>query len=110
MAVERDAAGALRVRVWEDETRLHRPSVDTLFASVAVAAPGRAVAVVLTGMGSDGAEGMKRIRDGGGRGLVESAETAVIDGMPGAARAAAERSLPLGRIAAAVAELCGGGR
>jgi len=106
MAVEREGGG-LRVRVWDDDTRLHRPSVDTLFASVAQAAPGRAVGVVLTGMGSDGAEGMRLIRAGGGRGLVESAESAVIDGMPGAARAMAERSLPLCDIARAVAELCG---
>jgi len=102
--------GELRVRVWDDETQLHRPSVDTLFASVARAVPGRAVGVVLTGMGNDGAEGLRLIREGGGRGLVESAETAVIDGMPAAARGVAERSLPLDQIAAAVAELCGGGR
>jgi len=106
MAVER-GGGDLRVRVWDDDTRLHRPSVDTLFASVAQAAPGRSVGVVLTGMGSDGAEGLRLIREGGGRGLVESAESAVIDGMPGAARAVAERSLPLCDIARAVAELCG---
>lgn len=107
MAVERDG-GALRARVWDDDTRLHRPSVDTLFESVARAAPGRAVGVVLTGMGNDGAEGLRLIRAGGGRGLVESAESAVIDGMPAAARAVAERSLPLCDIARAVAELCGG--
>lgn len=106
MGVEQ-GGGGLRVRVWDDATRLHRPSVDTLFASVARAAPGRAVGVVLTGMGNDGAEGLRLIRAGGGRGLVESAESAVIDGMPGAARAVAERSLPLCDIARAVAELCG---
>lgn len=109
MSVERDGA-LLRIRVWDDDTCLHRPSVDTLFDSVARAAPGRAVGVILTGMGSDGTEGLRKIREGGGRALVESAETAVIDGMPGAAREIAERSLPLPAIAAAVAELCGGGR
>jgi two-component system chemotaxis response regulator CheB len=60
-------------------------------------------------MGSDGAEGLARIRRAGGRTLVESAETAVIDGMPRAARPHAERSLALGRIAPALAEMCGGG-
>jgi two-component system chemotaxis response regulator CheB len=102
--------GGLRVRVWDDGgERLHRPSVDLLFASVAEAAGARAVGVVLTGMGSDGADGLARIRRAGGRALVESAETAVIDGMPRAARPHAERSLALGRIAPALAEMCGGG-
>ncbi|HLL46251.1 MAG TPA: chemotaxis-specific protein-glutamate methyltransferase CheB [Longimicrobiaceae bacterium] len=109
MAVVRDDGGGLRVRVWDDGgERLHRPSVDLLLSSVAEAAGARAVGVVLTGMGSDGAEGLARIRRAGGRALVESAETAVIDGMPGAARPHAERSLALGRIAPAVAEMCGG--
>jgi two-component system chemotaxis response regulator CheB len=102
--------GTLRLRVWDDHgERLHRPSVDLLLTSAADVVGPRAVGVVLTGMGSDGAEGLARIRAAGGRTLVESAETAVIDGMPGAARPHAERSLPLGRIAAAVAEICGGG-
>ncbi|MET0396864.1 MAG: chemotaxis-specific protein-glutamate methyltransferase CheB [Longimicrobiaceae bacterium] len=102
--------GGLRVRVWDDGgERLHRPSVDLLFSSVAEAAGARAVGVVLTGMGSDGADGLARIRRAGGRALVESAETAVIDGMPRAARPHAERSLALGRIAPALAEMCGGG-
>jgi two-component system chemotaxis response regulator CheB len=109
MTVVRDDAGGLRVRVWDDGgERLHRPSVDLLLSSVAEAAGAHSVGVVLTGMGSDGAEGLARIRRAGGRALVESAETAVIDGMPGAARPHAERSLALGRIAPAVAEMCGG--
>ncbi|HEX8272325.1 MAG TPA: chemotaxis-specific protein-glutamate methyltransferase CheB [Longimicrobiaceae bacterium] len=110
MTVARDADGALRVRVWDDAgARLHRPSVDLLLGSVAEAVGARAVGVVLTGMGNDGAEGLARIRQAGGRALVESAETAVIDGMPRAARPHAERSLALGRIAPALAEMCGGG-
>ena len=110
MTVARDADGALRVRVWDDAgERLHRPSVDLLLGSVAEAAGARSVGVVLTGMGSDGAEGLARIRRAGGRALVESAETAVIDGMPRAARPHAERSLALGRIAPALVEMCGGG-
>lgn len=110
MTVHRAADGGLRVRVWDDgKERLHRPSVNLLFESVAEACGARAVGVVLTGMGSDGAEGLARIRAAGGRALVESAETATIDGMPSAARPWAERSLPLERIAPALAELAGGG-
>lgn len=107
MSVERGADGSLSVRIWDEPGHLHRPSVDVLFRSVARAAGARSVAVVLTGMGNDGAEGAALIRGAGGRTLVESAETAVIDGMPGAARAVAEQDLPLGRIAAALALLCG---
>jgi len=107
MSVERAADGSLHVRIWDEPGRLHRPSVDVLFSSVARAAGARSVAVVLTGMGNDGAEGAALIRNAGGRTVVESAETAVIDGMPGAARAVAEQDLPLGRIAAALALLCG---
>lgn len=103
------ADGGLRVRVWDDHgERLHRPSVNLLLESVAEACGARAVGVVLTGMGSDGAEGLARIRAAGGRALVESAETATIDGMPAAARPFAEWSLPLERIAPALAELVGG--
>lgn len=109
IAVER-ANGALRVRVWEDRTQILRPCVDTLFASVVRACGPRVVGVVLTGMGSDGAQGLRQIRAAGGRTLVESAETAVIDGMTAAARPFAERVLPLGAVAGAVAALCGVGR
>jgi two-component system chemotaxis response regulator CheB len=107
MSVERGGDGSLSVRIWDEPGHLHRPSVDVLFRSVARAAGARSVAVVLTGMGSDGAEGAALVRGAGGRTLVESAETAVIDGMPGAARAVAEQDLPLGRIAPALALLCG---
>jgi two-component system chemotaxis response regulator CheB len=99
--------GELRLRVWADRAQLHHPSVDVLLRTAARHAGPRAVGVVLTGMGSDGAAGLAEIREAGGRTLVESAETAVIDGMPGAARPHAERSLPLGQIAAALAQLCG---
>jgi len=61
----------------------------------------RALGVVLTGMGSDGTEGLRAIRERGGLTLAESAETCVIFGMPKAAIDAGviERTLPLDRIA-----------
>ena len=71
----------------DDEPRaaLHRPSVDVLMASVAKAYGARSLGVVLTGMGSDGVEGLRAIRQAGGRTLAESEESCVIYGMPKAA-------------------------
>lgn len=64
-----------------DDT-LHRPSVDVLFESAAKACGSKALAFVLTGMGRDGALGSTRIKNTGGRVVVESEETAVVFGMP----------------------------
>ncbi len=78
---------------------LHRPSVDELLASVAHSHGPRALGIVLTGMGQDGAAGLLKLRRAGGRTLAESPETAVIYGMPKAAleNGGAERSVPLHR-------------
>ena len=58
------------------------PSVDVLFNSVAAAYGSRAVGVLLTGMGDDGADGMLHIHDQGGTTIAESEQTAVVFGMP----------------------------
>jgi two-component system chemotaxis response regulator CheB len=74
--------------VWlDDEPRsaLHRPSIDVLMGSVARVYGKKVLGVVLTGMGSDGVEGLRAIREAGGRALAESEETCVIYGMPKAA-------------------------
>jgi len=91
-------------RVWlDDEPRsaLHRPSVDVLMASVAKGYGEHAMGVVLTGMGSDGVEGLRAIREAGGMTLAESEETCVIYGMPKAAVEAGvvDRAVPLTRVA-----------
>lgn len=109
LRVER-ADDGLRVRVPAQPDRfLHRPSVDQLLASVASAAGPRAVGIVLTGMGQDGAEGLAELRRAGGRTLAESEESAVIYGMPRAAREHAERVLPLDAVPRAILELFGAG-
>ena len=105
VVVER-SGGDLVVRLRHSGDRLlHRPSVNALFLSAAEATGSRTIGVVLTGMGQDGAEGLAAIGAAGGRTLVESDETAVIYGMPRAARGAAERALPLDRLAEALREL-----
>jgi two-component system chemotaxis response regulator CheB len=82
------------------------PSADRLFKSVAGLGL-RCVGVILTGMGDDGVEGAKAIRDAGGTIIAESHETAVVNGMPGAAVRAgvANEVLPLPQIGDYLAKL-----
>lgn len=84
----------------------HRPSVDVLFRSVAQQAGHNAVGVLLTGMGKDGAQGLKEIREAGGATLVQDEATSVVWGMPGEAVeiGAAEEVLPISRLAARTLE------
>jgi two-component system chemotaxis response regulator CheB len=80
-----------------------RPSVDVLFYSAAEAAGSRAIGVLLTGMGSDGARGLLKLRQAGARTIAQDEATCVVFGMPREAIAlgAAGEVLPLGAIAEA---------
>ena len=63
----------------------HRPSVDVLFDSVAANVGARALGILLTGMGKDGASGMARLRGTGAGTIAQDENTSVVWGMPGAA-------------------------
>lgn len=83
------------------------PSADRLFRSAARAAGSKVLGIILTGMGDDGVDGARAIREAGGTVIAESQETAVVYGMPGAAVRAGvvSQSLPLPAIAELVAGL-----
>lgn len=103
MELARDDEGALRTRIRPARggTTRYTPSIDRLFASVAEACGPTACGVVLTGMGNDGRDGIQAIRRGGGLTLAESADTAVVYGMPQAAveTGAVDEVLALGAVA-----------
>lgn len=86
----------------------HRPSVDVLFQSVCRAYGRRAVGVILTGMGRDGAEGLLAMRAAGASTIGQDEATCVVYGMPKVAFeiGAVQRQVPLGGIARAALESC----
>ena len=79
----------------------HRPSVDVLFKSTARFVGANAVGIILTGMGRDGAEGMKEMHDAGARTIAQDEESCVVFGMPKEAIAigGVDHVLPLDVIA-----------
>jgi two-component system chemotaxis response regulator CheB len=82
----------------------HKPSVDVLFKSAAECAGRDALGIILTGMGDDGARGMKILHDGGARCIAQNEETCVVFGMPKEAikLQAVDDILPLESIARAI--------
>ncbi len=90
-----DRGPAIRV-VAPDQGSHYVPSVDQLFRSAARVLGDRAIAVVLTGMGDDGAEGVRDVAERGGTVLVEAPETAVVSGMPLAVQRSGVRHRSLG--------------
>jgi two-component system chemotaxis response regulator CheB len=86
---------------------LHKPAVNVLFKTVAQHAGRNAIGVLLTGMGKDGADGMKALHDAGAPTIAQDEATSVVFGMPKEAIAlgAADQVLPLGAIAEAVVRL-----
>lgn len=109
----RAAGGGLRAHLGDaPPVNYCRPSVDVLFRSGVEAVGGDLLAVVLTGMGADGAAGAAQLADAGGTVLVQDEPTSVVWGMPGAVAGAgyAHKVLPLPEIAATMEREMGWGR
>ena len=89
----------------------HKPSVDVLFKSAAECTGRDALAIILTGMGDDGARGMKQLHDGGARTIAQDEASCVVFGMPKEAikLGAVDEIMPLDRVGRAMMQFDAGG-
>ena len=101
-------AGGMLTLTQTELVHFVRPSADLLFESTAAAWRERAIAVVLSGSGHDGAMGVKAVKKMGGTVIVQDAQSSEFNGMPAAAArtGAADFILPLDEIAPALEKLC----
>jgi len=108
MKIHRSPAGFVVVLSEQERVNGHRPSVDVLFRSMAQEFGSSALAVLMTGMGADGAEGMGAVKSAGGLTLAQSPESCVVDTMPRAAidRGHASRVIALEALAATLQAEC----
>lgn len=109
----RRAHGAVEIEIDDNGRRLGaRTTADPLFQSAATIFGRRAIGVVLSGMGRDGAEGLRAIRGAGGGAIVQNRASSIIYGMPAAAlaTAGADRIAASDEIAAAIGWLLSPGR
>jgi two-component system, chemotaxis family, protein-glutamate methylesterase/glutaminase len=85
----------------------HRPSVDVLFRSVAIAAGAKAIGVIMTGMGDDGADGLCEMKEAGAATIAQDEASCVVFGMPkeAIARGAVRLTVPLDQIAGEILNL-----
>lgn len=100
-------AGRLVVRIQESEPgQNYKPCVDVTFGSVAKTLPGKALAIVLTGMGADGREGARLMKQGGAKIWAQNEESCVVYGMPAAIVDAglADQVFPLKQIGSVLAQ------
>ena len=85
----------------------HKPAVDVMFRSAAQNVGQNAISILLTGMGADGAQGMKEMHDGGASSIIQDEKTSVVWGMPGEAYklGCVDHIVPLNRVANKIIEL-----
>jgi two-component system chemotaxis response regulator CheB len=101
LSVERSGANYIARLADTEPVNRHKPSVEVLFDSAARVVGRNALAVMLTGMGGDGARAMRRMKDAGSFNLCQDESTCVVFGMPreAIAQGAADEVLPLPKIA-----------
>lgn len=101
LRVRRMPLGDVIVLGDDDKVNGHRPSVDVLFESIAAEFGSKAIAVLMTGMGEDGAEGLGLVKAAGGLTVAQDEPSCVVFGMPKAAieRGYATRVMPLDALA-----------
>ncbi|MGI9104199.1 MAG: protein-glutamate methylesterase/protein-glutamine glutaminase [Terriglobales bacterium] len=109
MKVRRMPLGDVVVLTDEPRVNGHRPSVDVLFRSVAHEFGQKSLAVLMTGMGEDGADAMSAVKAAGGMTMAQNAESCVVYGMPKAAieRGHVSRVLSLDELVLALQAQCG---
>jgi two-component system, chemotaxis family, protein-glutamate methylesterase/glutaminase len=108
MKIRRTSQGDMIVLVDQAPVNGHRPSVDVLFRSVAKELGKESAAVIMTGMGDDGADAMKAVQEAGGVTIAQSLESCVVDSMPRAAIEAgyAARTVALEALPSVLQVLC----
>jgi two-component system chemotaxis response regulator CheB len=106
--VRRMEHGDIAILVDQPRVNGHRPSVDVLFTSVAQEFGNKAVAVLMTGMGEDGAAGLGAIQASGGFTIAQSPDTCIVDSMPRSAieRGFASRVVSLPALASTLQARC----
>ena len=108
MKVRRMEHGNVAILVDQPRVNGHRPSVDVLFQSVAQEFGNNSIAVLMTGMGDDGAAGMGAVKSAGGITIVQSPDSCVVDSMPRSAieRGFASRIVSLSNLSSVLQSKC----
>jgi len=108
MKVRRMEHGDVAILVDQPRVNGHRPSVDVLFHSVAQELGSKAIGVLMTGMGDDGAAGLGAIQAAGGFTIAQSPETCIVDSMPRSAieRGFASKVVSLAALASVIQARC----
>jgi two-component system chemotaxis response regulator CheB len=111
LKVKKMPLGDVVVLADDEKVNGHRPSVDVLFRSVAEEFGNKAVGLLMTGMGDDGAEGLGAIKNAGGTTIAQSEDSCVVYGMPKAAieRGYATRVVSLDVMVSTLVSLCKSG-
>ena len=113
LTVEKFGPTNMRCRLdLNDRVNRHRPSVDVLFDSISTGIRGHTIAALLTGMGKDGAQGLKRLQQTGADTIAQDETSSVVWGMPGEAVkiGAANHVCPLDKVAEQIMGLACGKR